>query len=135
MPQDVSACSIRWALTCAPSRYMMCRDMTLTELIAIFGSRAKLATAIREGETTVRNWFIRGSMPWRADDRIIVAAAQLGRLVTPSDLHDVRREIAEAAAEKAARVRHDATVGAGAAVAQAALAESQPAPARKRGAA
>lgn len=71
--------------------------MDTQSFISIWGSRAALARAINEGETTVRNWFIRGSIPRRYDDKIIVAAAIAGRLITPADLHALSRSLARTA--------------------------------------
>lgn len=62
--------------------------------ISIWGSMAALARAIGEGETTVRNWFIRGSIPHRYDRRIIHAAAVQGQLITPADMYVLRDRMA-----------------------------------------
>lgn len=64
--------------------------------ISIWGSFAAFARAIGEGETTVRAWFQRGSIPFRYDDKIILAAARQGRGITPTDLHQLRRSLLEA---------------------------------------
>lgn len=79
----------------------MCR-MDRQTFISIWGSMAALARAIGERETTVRNWFLRGSIPRRYDDRIIVAAASAGRLVTPSDLHGLNRSLSQSSERRAA---------------------------------
>jgi len=62
--------------------------------ISIWGSMAALARAIGEGETTVRNWFTRGSIPHRYDGRIMIASAVAGRPVTPADLYRLRESMA-----------------------------------------
>lgn len=62
--------------------------------IKIWGTMAGLARAIGEGETTVRNWFTRGSIPTRYDDKIMMAAARQGRGITPVELYHLRRSIA-----------------------------------------
>lgn len=64
--------------------------MKKAELISIWGSMADMARAIGEGDTTVRNWFGRGSIPPRYDEQIIAASAKAGTPVTPADLHSVR---------------------------------------------
>jgi len=51
---------------------------------------ADLARSIDEGETTVRNWFARGSIPARYDTKLIKAARVAGRSVTPADLYELR---------------------------------------------
>lgn len=67
--------------------------MTKTELISIWGSMADMARAIGEGETTVRNWFGRGSIPPRYDAKIIEAAGIAGHFITPNDLFSVRQAL------------------------------------------
>ncbi|MBN8294532.1 hypothetical protein JI664_21345 [Rhodobacter sp. NTK016B] len=47
--------------------------------ISIWGTAADLARAIGEGETTVRAWFARRSIPARYDAKIIAAAREAGR--------------------------------------------------------
>lgn len=64
--------------------------MEKAELISIWGSMADMARAIGEGETTVRNWFGRGSIPPRYDAKIMDAARRAGKPITPSDLFSVR---------------------------------------------
>lgn len=51
---------------------------------------ADLARSIGEGETTVRNWFARGSIPARYDTKLIEAALAAGRPITPTDLYELR---------------------------------------------
>ena len=64
--------------------------MKSSDLISIWGSMANMARAIGEGETTVRNWFGRGSIPPRYDAKIMAAARDAGRDVTPADMFSVR---------------------------------------------
>ncbi|QDP60523.1 MAG: hypothetical protein Unbinned338contig1000_16 [Prokaryotic dsDNA virus sp.] len=67
--------------------------MTHEQLISIWGDRKKLADAIGAGETTVRAWFNRKSIPARYDPAIIKAAAVAGATITPNDLYDVRASL------------------------------------------
>lgn len=67
--------------------------MTKDDFISIWGSRAAFARAIGKSDTTVRAWFQRGSIPFRYDDSIILAAARKGRGITPTDLHQLRRSL------------------------------------------
>lgn len=62
--------------------------------ISIWGSMSQLALAIGEKPTTVRNWFMRGSIPSRYDGRLMIAAAVAGRPITPSDIYQLRVAIA-----------------------------------------
>ena len=76
--------------------------MDKQSFISIWGNMTALARAIGEEPTTVRNWFMRGSIPNRYDEKIMVAAAVAGRPVTPADLHVLRRSIVVRATEVAA---------------------------------
>lgn len=73
----------------------MCR-MDKNTLISIWGSRAKLAAALGEGESTVRNWFNRGSIPHKYDARLMDAAKKAGHEVTPVHLFEVRQSLSGA---------------------------------------
>lgn len=57
-----------------------------------------MARAIGEGETTVRNWFGRGSIPPRYDAKIMEAAKRAGKRVTPADLFSVRTSMMQSGA-------------------------------------
>lgn len=67
--------------------------MNRDTFISIWGSMAAFAREIGEGETTVRNWFVRGSIPAKHDEKIMLAAARRGRGITPIELHQLRRAI------------------------------------------
>lgn len=54
---------------------------------------ADLARSIEEGETTVRNWFLRGSIPFRYDEKLFEAARVRGRTLTPADMHSLRKDL------------------------------------------
>lgn len=69
--------------------------MTRDDFISIWGSRAALARSIGEGETTVRNWFARGSIPVWHDGKIIEAARERGRTITHDDMFALRQHIAQ----------------------------------------
>lgn len=68
--------------------------MNRDSFITIWGSMAAFAREIGEGETTVRNWFVRGSIPAKHDEKIMLAAARNGRSITPIELHQLRRSLA-----------------------------------------
>lgn len=68
--------------------------MNKDRFISIWGSMAALAREISEGETTVRNWFGRGSIPFRYDKKIIAAATAAGVTLTHEDLFLLREDIA-----------------------------------------
>lgn len=68
--------------------------MDKSTFISIWGSMAALARAIGEGETTVREWFRRGSIPAWHDRRIIEAARDAGATITHEDLFSLREQIA-----------------------------------------
>lgn len=70
---------------------MYCMDKR--SFISIWGSAADLARAIGEGETTVRNWFNRHSIPAKYDVKIISASRAAGREVTPQDLFELRQSL------------------------------------------
>jgi len=70
------------------------RRMDKETFISIWGSMADLARALGEGETTVRAWFARRSIPARYDAKIIEASLKAGRPVSPSDLFDLRNNLA-----------------------------------------
>lgn len=67
--------------------------MTRDSFISIWGSMAALARSIGEGETTVRNWFLRGSIPFRYDKQIIQAAKVAGRKISHEDMFALRVNI------------------------------------------
>ena len=72
--------------------------------ISIWGSKAALARAIGEGETTVRAWFNdHHSIPPRHDAKIIEAARCAGRPITHEDLFNLRQELFAVAEAKKAR--------------------------------
>ncbi|WP_143033596.1 carph-isopro domain-containing protein [Roseicitreum antarcticum] len=79
-------------LTSGSAQFNLCR-MNKDKLISIWGSAANLARAIGEGETTVRNWFNRGSIPARYDAKIMSASRGAGTEVTPQDLFDLRQSL------------------------------------------
>ena len=73
--------------------------MNKEAFIEIWGSAANLARAIGEGETTVRNWFNRFSIPAQYDAKIIAASKMIGRDVTPQDLFELRQSLMAARQE------------------------------------
>lgn len=75
--------------------------MTRDSFISIWGSMAAFARAIGEGETTVRNWFLRGSIPAWHDKKIIQAAKDAGRTISHEDMFALREEISESAEDAA----------------------------------
>jgi hypothetical protein len=66
--------------------------------IAIWGSYAELGRAIGQGESTVRHWFSRGSVPAKHDADLIAAASARGHYIGPQQLYDLRQSLAKAAA-------------------------------------
>lgn len=58
-----------------------------------WGSRKALAEAIGEGETTVRAWFTRGSIPARYDAAIIEASQRIGMAFGPVEMHELRLDL------------------------------------------
>lgn len=72
-------------------------------LVAIWGSMTDMARGIGEGETTVRNWFGRGSIPAKYDARIMEAARKAGGQVTPDDLHRIRQALFQESIHKSFR--------------------------------
>ncbi len=69
--------------------------MTKGDFISIWGSMAAFARAIDEGETTVRNWFLRGSIPAWHDAKIIEAAREAGRALSHEDMFALRISLSE----------------------------------------
>lgn len=67
--------------------------MTQDQFISIWGSKSALARAMGEKETTVRQWFLRGSIPHRYDKQIFDAAEAVGRKLTHEDMFQLREEI------------------------------------------
>jgi len=62
-------------------------------LIAIFDTKAALADAIGVESNVVRNWFGRGSIPAKYDDRIIAAARARGHDFGPAEMHAARMSL------------------------------------------
>lgn len=67
--------------------------MDKEQFIRIWGSMAELARDIGEGETTVREWFRRSSIPPRHDAKIMSAAKARGRDLTPVEMFQLRQEL------------------------------------------
>jgi len=65
--------------------------------ISIWGNRAQLAAAIGEGESTVRNWFNRNSIPTKYDQKLMDAAKGKGHDLTPTQLFEVRQSMTKEA--------------------------------------
>jgi len=66
--------------------------------LSIWGSAAELARDIGEGETTVRAWFVRRSIPARYDAKILFAAKSRGREIGPVELFQLRQSLESQAA-------------------------------------
>lgn len=62
----------------------------IADFVSIWGSRAAMAKAIGVGETTIHNWFARGSIPSKYDEDLIRSAKMLGAEVTPFDILRLR---------------------------------------------
>lgn len=67
--------------------------MKAETFISIWGTRAAFARAIGEGESTVGNWFDRGSIPARHDSKIMAASHDAGRPVSATDLFNLRQNM------------------------------------------
>lgn len=78
--------------------------MKTDTFISIWGSRSALAKAIDERESTVRQWFNRGSIPSRHDSKIIAASHDAGRPISPTDLFNLRQNLLF---KKSSKLRRD----------------------------
>ena len=72
--------------------------MDKRSFIHIWGSVAELARDLGQGESTVRYWFLRGSIPAKHDAALIAAASARGHYIGPQQLYELRRSLASAAA-------------------------------------
>ena len=72
--------------------------MDKRSFIHIWGSVAELARDLGQGESTVRYWFLRGSIPAKHDAALIAAAKVRNYYIGPDQLYELRQSIAKVAA-------------------------------------